>query len=93
MERKEGRGDRNGWELNECDRESDAGNETETAQWQGRGLDGREGVKEREVIPSARIYVSINGRTGVCLAPLSGWPVELAEGALHSRGGGRRSRL
>lgn len=43
-------------------------------------------VKERErgergeVIPSARIFVSINSRTVVRLALLSGWPVELEEG-------------
>lgn len=73
--------------------------EAEKLEGEVDGAVGREGVGQSEgergeygeVIPSAPIYVSINSRTGVCLAPLSGWPVELVEGggALHSSGRGR----
>lgn len=71
--------------------------EAEKLEGEVHGAVGRRGgrVKERgecgEVIPSTRIFVSIISRTGVCLAPLSGWPVELVEsgGALHSSGEGR----
>ncbi len=55
------------------------------------GLSKGERGEYGEVIPSAPIYVSINSRTGICLAPLSGWPVELVEGPFIPVEGGRCS--
>jgi len=45
------------------------------------------GGRGGEVIPSARICVSINSGTAVCLSPLSGRPVELSGPSFQGGGG------
>lgn len=77
MEREKRRGDGNGWRLNECDWESNAGKEKETVWWQKRlknwkerwreGGRGREVNMERLSLQLVSICPSTAGR--VCLAP------------------------
>lgn len=46
MEREKRRGDGNGWRLNECDWESNAGKEKETVWWQKRLKNWKERWRE-----------------------------------------------